>query len=73
MLEREYRFYKTNQDWLRKRFSKRFLLIVGDEVVGEYESRSEALQAALRRFEMGQFLIQDTAVTAHRFRSRVSF
>jgi hypothetical protein len=77
MLEKEFKYYLDNQDELVKKYNGRTLVIVDNEVVGDYATGEEAYFDSLNKFELGTFLIQkcspgnkDYTVT---FRSRVSF
>ena len=58
MLEREFQYFQDHQDELAARFSGRFIVIVGDEIIGDYESRDEAYAACSAEHEVGTFLIQ---------------
>ena len=45
LLEKELTFWDSNQDSLRKRYPNRWLLIRGDEVLGDYETYDELIVA----------------------------
>lgn len=77
MLEKEFAYYLKNQDELVKKYAGKFLVIVGEEVIGSYDSHEAALFEALKEHELGTFLIQkctegDGAYT-QTFHSRVVF
>ena len=77
MLEKEFRYYLANQDELVKKYNGRYLVIVNEEVVGDYGSHLEAVLEAQKKYEMGTFLTQlctpgDKAYT-RRFSSNVVF
>ena len=58
-LEREFQYFLKNQDKLVEKYEGRFVVIVGDEVVGDYESAGEAYFGAQELgHELGTFLIQ---------------
>ena len=77
MLDEEFQYYLDNQSDLVKKYNGRYIVIVGEEVVGDYEGYSQALSNSLDKYEMGTFLVQkcspgdkDYTLTFH---SRVSF
>jgi len=77
MLENEFNYYISHQNELLKTYDKRFLVIIGENVVGDYENHEHALFDSMKKYEMGTFLIQEctegnSAYTAT-FRSRVRF
>jgi hypothetical protein len=77
MLEKEFKYYLDNQNELLKEYDGRFLVIIDENVVGDYESLEQAYTTSRERYEYGTFLIQlctegDEAYT-RRFHSRVSF
>ena len=57
-LEKEFRFYKDRQDELVKAYNGKFLAIVGEEVVGVYDSEIAAYTATKKKHPLGTFLIQ---------------
>ena len=57
-LEKEFRYYKDQQDELVKRYNGKFLAIVGEDVVGVYDSEIEAYTATKKQHPLGTFLIQ---------------
>jgi len=57
-LDQEIRFYNDNlADWLT-RFKDRFVLVKGDELIGVYNTSSEALAEGARRFGLQSFLVR---------------
>lgn len=58
MLEREFQYYVNAQPELVKKFDGKHLVIVGDSVVGAYESRELALDSAYAQYKPGTFLVQ---------------
>lgn len=58
-LEKEFQYFLDHQDVLVEKYEGRFVVIVGDEVVGDYESASEAyFDTQDQGHELGTFLIQ---------------
>lgn len=58
MLEIEFKYYLENQKTLVEKYAGKFLVIRGNEVVGNYETFEEALKESQEKYEMGTFLIQ---------------
>jgi len=58
MLEKEFKYFKTHQDELVKKYDGRVLVIIGDKVVGNYDTETEAYYDAASKYELGTFLIQ---------------
>lgn len=78
MLEKEFRYYLDHQDELLEKYNKRFVVIVGEEVVGDYDSFEQALSQSLdKKYELGNFLIQECTAGedayTQTFHSRVIF
>jgi len=57
-LQKEFEYYLANQEALVAKYKGKVLVIRDRAVVGVYESESEALEAAARKYELGTFLIQ---------------
>jgi hypothetical protein len=77
MLEKEFNYYLEHQNELLKKYNNRYLVIIGEDVVGDYENRKQALFKSKEKYDLGTFLIQkctegDSAYTAT-FQSRVAF
>jgi hypothetical protein len=77
MLDKEFQYYINNQNDLVKRYNGRYVVIVGEQVKGDYDDYSQALSNSLNEYEMGTFLVQkcspgdkDYTLTFH---SRVIF
>jgi len=77
MLEKEFKYYLDNQDKFVKEYEGKYLVIVGEEIVGIYSSDEEAYFESEKKYKSGTFLIQfceagDSSYTQS-FHSRVSF
>lgn len=59
MLDNEFYFYRANQDKLLKDYNGRYIVIVGDKVLGDYDSYLEAYVKTKKEHEPGTFLIQE--------------
>jgi hypothetical protein len=77
MLEQEFNFYKEHQDELVKKYKGKFLAIVGQEVVGVFDTELEAYAEMKKKYPVGTFLIQHCLPGkdsyTQTFHSRVSF
>lgn len=58
MFQEELEFFKANQEDLVKRHQGKILIIKGAEVVGAYDTTIEAYINALKKYELGSFMIQ---------------
>ena len=58
MLKKEYTFFKTNLTKLLNEYSGQFLVIKGEEVVGNFDTYAEALSFGLSKYKLGEFLVQ---------------
>ena len=58
MLEKEFEYYLKHQEDLVKKYNNRFLIIIGEEVIDDFETEQEAFHVAKEKFKLGTFLIQ---------------
>ena len=58
MLEKEFSYYLKNQEELVKKYNGKFIVIIGEDVVGSYDSFEDALVESQSKYELGTFLIQ---------------
>ncbi|MFH0796727.1 MAG: DUF5678 domain-containing protein [Candidatus Omnitrophota bacterium] len=76
-LEKEYGYFLKNKENLLKLFPNKFIVIIDDEVVGNFDSQEKALKKAFKKYTLGTFLIQkvskDESDTTQRFFSMVYF
>ena len=78
MLEKEFQYYINAQPELVKKYDGKHLVIVGDSVVGAYESRELALDTAHAKYQPGTFLVQlctpgESAYTQNYYSLRAKF
>ena len=59
MLEKEFEYYLSHQKELVNQYNGKFLVIIGEEVVGVYNSYEEAITESQKKYEIGKFLIQE--------------
>ena len=58
MLEKEFEYYKSHQDELVQKFGGKYIVIIGEEVVGAYDTAIDAYTNAQKEHELGSFLLQ---------------
>ena len=58
MLEKEFEFFKNNQQSLVDKYNGKYIVIVDNDVVGCYPTNEIALYNAKQKYHMGTFLIQ---------------
>lgn len=58
MLEKEFDFFKKNQQSLVEKYKGQYIVIIGNEVIGSYPSNEIALYYAKQKYDIGTFLIQ---------------
>jgi hypothetical protein len=77
MLETEYEYYKTHENELLQQYSGKFIAIVGEEVVGVFDSELDGYQEMKKKYPLGKFLLQHILPKKdriiHRYHSRVAF
>lgn len=77
MLEREYQYYKNNEESFVQKYNGKFIGIVQEEVVGVFDSDLEAYTTLKERYGLGKFLVQHAVPTKderiQRYHSRVAF
>ena len=57
-LIKELQFYKQNKADLLVKYEGKYVVIVGENVVGSYDSYQEAVTASVEKYEPGTFFIQ---------------
>lgn len=77
MLEKEYKYYLDNKDELNRKYNNKYIVIVGENIVGVYDSENDAYIESENKFSSGTFYIQYCNVkggsVTQTFHSRVSF
>lgn len=76
-LQSEFEFYLGHQSDLVKKYSGKFIVIIGQEVIGAWDSQPEAILEATKTHKLGTFLVQKvepgTEGYTRVFHSRVAF
>jgi hypothetical protein len=77
MLEKEFKYYTDHQEELLKKYSGKFIVIKGEEILGAYDGELEAYSETKSKHEVGTFLIQKVTPGEESytqlFHSRVTF
>ena len=78
MLDKEFKYYLDHQNELLEKYNNRFIVIMGEDIVGDYDSFEQALSQSIeKKYELGTFLIQECTAGeeayTQTFHSRVIF
>ena len=77
MLEKEFKYFLSHKEEIQSKYHGKFVVIIGEEVVGAYDTQSEAYFESKKDHELGTFLIQqalsDPSAYTQTFHSRVKF
>jgi hypothetical protein len=57
MLEREYAYFQANRAEFLEKFPARFVLIIGEKLVGDFGSRDDAILEGQRISTPGNYLV----------------
>ncbi len=57
MLEKEYKYYKDNQDKFLNLYRNKFIVIKNDEVIASYDDLGTAYNETIKEHELGTFMI----------------
>jgi len=61
MLEREINFFNLNKEVWIKQYPQKFALVKGEELIGTFDTLSDALVEASRRYGLDNYLIRKIA------------
>ena len=74
-LEKDFQYFLDNQNELVKQYEGKFIVIKNQEVVGIYDTESQAFTEAQKQHQLGTFIIQEckkgSEVYTQNFTSRV--
>lgn len=56
-LKDEFEYYKRNQKKLVKKYSGKYIVIIGEEVIGSYDTQEEAVTETVKTHDLGTFLV----------------
>ena len=57
-LDAELQFYKKNKPDLLAKYENKYVVIVGEDVVGSYDNYEEAVTATAKKHKFGTFFVQ---------------
>ena len=57
-LKTEFQFYIDNQEKLVKKYDGKFIIIKGEEVLGDYDDEDAAIVEALKKHKPGTFMVR---------------
>lgn len=58
MLDKEFKYFLSNQAQLVSQYEKKVLVIIGEKVVGVYDNFIDAYTNAQNKYDPGSFMIQ---------------
>ena len=58
MLEKEFQYFLDNQEELVKKYNGKYIVIIGEKIVGDYSTELEAYNESVKKYDLGTFLIQ---------------
>lgn len=61
MLNKEFTYYKDNQEYFVEKYNGQYIVLQGTEVIGTYSSQLDAYLESVKEYELGTFLIQHVA------------
>ena len=70
-LDKEFEYYKENKEILLSKYENKFIVIVGNEVVGVFDDNMKAIRQTMKNHKLGTFLVQQVTKEdeVHRFYS----
>ena len=64
MLDKEFQYFLEHQQELASKYNGKYIVIVGNNVVGVYETNEAAYEESLKDYKLGEFLIQECSTDA---------
>ena len=58
ILTQEFQYYLDHQEDLLPKYNGKYVVIVGNQVVGAYDDRTDAYYSSLQQYTPGTFMIQ---------------
>ena len=59
MLEKEFKFYKTNRAEIREKYLGKQIVIVGNQIIAVYDDLEKAYLETIKTYTPGTFMIHD--------------
>ena len=57
-LHTEFDYYQRNKAEIRKKYLGRYIVIVGEEIIGDYDSQLTAIKQTMRTHKLGTFMVK---------------
>ena len=57
-LKKQFEYYVAHQAEIVEKYNGKFVIIVGEQVVGAFDTEMEAYAAAIEKYEAGTFMLQ---------------
>ncbi len=57
-LRREYNYYQREKKAICAKFADRYVVIVGEEIIGDYSTQWEAIEATRKQHPLGDFMVK---------------
>lgn len=57
MLKHEFQYYLDHQEELLKKYNGKVIVIIGERVIGAFNTKQEAYLNSIKKYEPGTFLI----------------
>ena len=57
-LRREYDYYQREKKAICAKFAGRYVVIVGEEIIGNYSTQREAIEATRKQHALGDFFVK---------------
>lgn len=77
MLDKEFNFFMEHKQELASKYDGKYIVIVGDCIVGVYDTNEDAYEESLKNYKLGEFFIQECSSDASSytmvFHSRVIY
>jgi nicotinamide riboside kinase len=64
-LEQELKTFHEQKNHLLEKYKDRYVLIKGDKVIADFESRSDALREGYKQFRQSEFLVKKVEEVEH--------
>ena len=58
MLEKEFQYYLQHQEEFVQKYNNRYIVIVGQKIIGDYDSFAVAVVESKKQYQQGTFLVQ---------------
>ena len=57
-LSREYDYYQREKEKIFSKFAGRYVVIVGEKIIGDYPTQLEAIEATRKTHKLGDFMVK---------------